>query len=104
MESALGMKSQINQLKSEAEANYAASRWEDSAKTYEHMVGLAQDNNDLAMAIDFAIAAIRSWNHLPDKMARINKLYQVIGIIGLKKAAIGFEELATQDIVRKNMK
>ena len=98
------MKSQINQLKSEAEANYAASRWEDSAKTYEHLVGLAQDNNDLALAIDFAIAAIRSWTNLPDKASRINKLYQVIGIIGLKKAAIGFEDLAKEDIIRKNLK
>lgn len=90
----LGMKSQIDQLRSEAEANYSASRWEDSAKTYEHLVGLAQDNNDLALAIDFAIAAIRSWGNLPDKYPRINKLYQVIGIIGLKKAALGFETLA----------
>jgi len=98
------MKSQINQLKSEAEANYAASRWEDSAKTYEHLVGLAQDNNDLALAIDFALAAIRSWKNLIDKASRINKLYQAIGIIGLKKAAIGFEDIAKEAVIRKNPK
>ena len=51
----LNKKAQIELLKSEAEANYSASRWEDSAKTYEHLVGLAQDNNELALAIDFAI-------------------------------------------------
>lgn len=98
------MKSQINQLKSEAEANYAASRWEDSAKTYEHLVGLAQDNNDLALAIDFALAAINAWKNLPDKASRINKLYQAIGIIGLKKAAIGFEDLAKEAVIRKDQK
>ena len=100
----LGMKSQIDQLRSEAEANYSASRWEDSAKTYEHLVGLAQDNNDLTLAIDFAIAAIRAWNNLPDKISRINRLYQVIGIIGLKKAATGFEEIAQQALNEGNQK
>lgn len=104
MESVLGMKSQINQLKSEAEANYAASRWEDSAKTYEHLVGLAQDNNDLALAIDFALEAVRAWNNLPDKASRINKLYQVIGIIGLKKAAVGFENVAKEAVIRQDHK
>ena len=98
------MKPQIKQLKSEAEANYAASRWEDSAKTYEHLVGLAQDNNDLALAIDFALAAIRAWNNLIDKASRINKLYQVIGIIGLKKAAVGFENIAKEAVIRKDQK
>ena len=87
-------KAQIELLKSEAEANYSASRWEDSAKTYEHLVGLAQDNNELALAIDFAIAAIRAWGNMPDKTGRILRLYQAIGIIGLKKAAIGYDDLA----------
>ena len=104
MESVLGMKSQINQLKSEAEANYAANRWEDSAKTYEHLVGLAQDNNDLGLAIDFALAAVRAWKNLIDKASRINKLYQAIGIIGLKKAAIGFEDIAKEAVIRKDQK
>ncbi len=98
------MKPQIKQLKSEAEANFAASRWEDSAKTYEHLVGLAQDNNDLALSIDFALAAIRSWKNLPDKASRINKLYQVIGIIGLKKAAVGFETVAKEAVIKQNQK
>ena len=69
------MKSQIDQLKGEAEANYSASRWEDSAKTYEHLVGLAQQNNELELAIEFAIAAIRAWKHMTDKETRINRLY-----------------------------
>jgi hypothetical protein len=90
----LNKKAQIELLKSEAEANYSASRWEDSAKTYEHLVGLAQDNNELALAIDFAIAAIRAWKNMPDKTARILRLYQAIGIIGLKKAALGYEDIA----------
>lgn len=98
------MKSQIDQLKSEAEANYSASRWEDSAKTYEHLVGLAQENNDFALAIDFAIAAIKSWSNLPDKNARIFKLYQAIGIIGLKQAAIGFESLAANAEMSDDLK
>ncbi|MBK5114492.1 MAG: hypothetical protein KGD59_09195 [Candidatus Heimdallarchaeota archaeon] len=88
------MKSQIDQLKSEAEANYSASRWEDSAKTYEHLVGLAQQNNELEQAIEFAIAAIRAWKQITGKEIRINRLYQSIGLIGVKKAAIGFEEQA----------
>ena len=90
------MKSQIDQLKSEAEANYSASRWEDSAKTYEHLVGLAQQNNELEKAIKFALAAIKAWSKLPDKLNRINRLYQAIGLIGLKKAAIGFEKLGNK--------
>ena len=81
------MKSQIDQLKSEAEANYSASRWEDSAKTYEHLVGLAQQNNELELAIEFAIAAIRAWKQMAGKETRINRLYQSIGLIGVKKAA-----------------
>ena len=92
----LGNKSQIDLLRSEAEANYSASRWEDSAKTYEHLVGLAQENNDLALAIEFALAAIRAWSNMPDKETRVNKLYQAVGIIGLKKAAMGFEKLAQE--------
>ena len=88
------MKSQIDQLKGEAEANYSASRWEDSAKTYEHLVGLAQQNNELEQAIEFAIAAIRAWKQMTDKETRINRLYQAIGLIGVKKAAVGFEQQA----------
>jgi len=88
------MKSQIDQLKGEAEANYSASRWEDSAKTYEHLVGLAQQNNELEQAIEFAIAAIRAWKHMEGKEIRISRLYQAIGLIGIKKAAIGFEQQA----------
>lgn len=98
------MKSQINQLKSEAEANYSASRWEDSAKTYEHLVGLAQNNNDLEQAIEFAIAAVRAWKNLPDRQSRINRLYQAIGLISLKKAAIGFEEVAKIAEADKDLK
>ncbi|MGC9778057.1 MAG: hypothetical protein HZR80_02315 [Candidatus Heimdallarchaeota archaeon] len=98
------MKSQINQLKSEAEANYSASRWEDSAKTYEHLVGLAQDNNDLEQAIEFAIAAVRAWKYLLDKEPRINRLYQAIGIISLKKAALGFESVAKKAEEDKDLK
>jgi hypothetical protein len=90
------VKSQIDQLKSEAEANYSASRWEDSAKTYEHLVGLAQQNNELSKAIRFALAAIKAWSKLSDKLHRINRLYQAIGLIGLKKAAVGFEKLGKQ--------
>ncbi len=97
-------KGMIAQLKSEAEANYSASRWEDSAKTYEHLVGLAQNNNDFEQAIDFAIAAIRSWNKMPDMIHRINRLYQAIGLIGLRKAAIGFEEIAIKEEEEKNLK
>ena len=100
----LNKKAQIELLKSEAEANYSASRWEDSAKTYEHLVGLAQDNNELALAIDFAIAAIRSWGNMPDKTARILRLYQAIGIIGLKKAALGYESLAKEAEKQDNKK
>ena len=95
---------QIELLKSEAEANYSASRWEDSAKTYEHLVGLAQDNEELALAIDFAIAAIRAWDNMPDKTARILRLYQAIGIIGLKKAALGYESLAKEAEQQGNKK
>jgi hypothetical protein len=84
----------LQQLKSEAEANYRANRWEDSAKTYEHLVGLAQKNGDLALAIDFALAAIRSWNQMPEKADRVIRLYQAIGLLGLKQGAIGFEDLA----------
>jgi len=98
------MKSQIDQLKSEAEANYSASRWEDSAKTYEHLVGLAQNNSDFEQAIDFAIAAIRAWTKVPEKKYRINRLYQAVGIIGLNKAAIGFEEIAIKEEGEKNLK
>lgn len=87
---------QIELLKSEAEANFNASRWEDSAKTYEHLVGLAQKNNDFEQAIDFALAAIHAWRRMPGKESRINKLYQAVGLIGLKKAAIGFEQVAEQ--------
>ncbi|MHA1125635.1 MAG: hypothetical protein ACTSO7_09060 [Candidatus Heimdallarchaeota archaeon] len=97
-------KAQIELLKSEAEANYSASRWEDSAKTYEHLVGLAQDNNELSLAIDFAIAAIRAWENMPDKNARILRLYQAIGIIGLKKAALGYESLAKEAEQQGNKK
>jgi len=92
----LNKKAQIKLLKSEAEANYSASRWEDSAKTYEHLVGLAQDNNELSLAIDFAIEAIRAWGNMPDKVSRVLRLYQAIGIIGLKKAAVGYESLAKE--------
>ncbi|HUT80812.1 MAG TPA: hypothetical protein VMZ29_06375 [Candidatus Bathyarchaeia archaeon] len=97
-------KGMIAQLKSEAEANYSASRWEDSAKTYEHLVGLAQNNNDFEQAIDFAIAAIRAWNKMPDMIHRINRLYQAVGLIGLRKAAIGFEEIAIKEEAEKNLK
>ncbi|NHJ48157.1 MAG: hypothetical protein FK733_10255 [Asgard group archaeon] len=90
------MKSQMDQLQSEAEANYSASRWEDSAKTYEHLVGLAQQNNELDKAVTFALAAIQAWGNLPNMHYRINRLYQAIGLIGLKKAAIGFESLAVE--------
>lgn len=100
----LNKKAQIELLKSEAEANYSASRWEDSAKTYEHMVGLAQDNEELALAIDFAIAAIKAWENMPDKTARILRLYQAIGIIGLKKAALGYENLAKEAEQQGNQK
>ncbi|NHJ40806.1 MAG: hypothetical protein FK731_12315 [Asgard group archaeon] len=86
----------MDQLQSEAEANYSASRWEDSAKTYEHLVGLAQQNNELEKAISFALSAIKAWSNLPDKLHRINRLYQAVGLIGLKKAAIGFEELGKE--------
>ncbi|MBN1328763.1 MAG: hypothetical protein JXA54_04755 [Candidatus Heimdallarchaeota archaeon] len=97
-------KAMIAQLKSEAEANYSASRWEDSAKTYEHLVGLAQNNNDFEQAIDFAIAAIRAWNKMPDMIHRINRLYQAIGLISLRKAAIGFEEIAIKEEEEKSLK
>ena len=98
------MKSQIDQLRSEAEANFSASRWEDSAKTYEHLVGLAQNNHEYEQAIDFAIAAIRAWNKISNMKHRINRLYQAVGLIGIKKAAIGFEELAKQAEDEKNPK
>lgn len=98
------MKSQIDHLQSEAEANYSASRWEDSAKTYEHLVGLAQQNNELEKAINFALEAIKAWSNLPDKLHRINRLYQAVGLIGLKKAAIGFEELGKQADSNNNLK
>ncbi|NHJ84331.1 MAG: hypothetical protein FK734_02640 [Asgard group archaeon] len=94
----------IIQLKSEAEANFSASRWEDSAKTYEHLVGLAQNNNDFENAIDFALAAIHAWKRMPDKKVRINRLYQAVGIIGLKKAALDFEAIAQQAQAANNHK
>jgi len=97
------MKSQIDLLKSEAEANYSASRWEDSAKTYEHLVSLAQNNNDFEQAIAFALAAIKAWSKIPEKKNRINKLYQAVGLISLKKATIGFEELASSLETQKDM-
>ncbi|MBD3193098.1 MAG: hypothetical protein GF308_20850 [Candidatus Heimdallarchaeota archaeon] len=100
----MGTKSPIEQLKSEAEANFKANRWEDSAKTYEHLVRLAQDEGDLPLAIDFAIAAIRSWSKMPDKKARITRLYQAIGFLGLKQAAIGFESIARKAEEAKNLK
>jgi hypothetical protein len=86
----------MDQLQSEAEANYCASRWEDSAKTYEHLVGLAQQNSELEKAIGFALAAIEAWSKLPNMLHRINRLYQAVGLIGIKKAAIGFEKIAEQ--------
>jgi len=87
---------QIELLKSEAEANFSASRWEDSAKTYEHLVGLAQKNGDFEQAIDFALAAIHAWRRMTGKESRINRLYQAVGLIALKKAAIGFEFVAEE--------
>jgi hypothetical protein len=48
------------------------------------------------LAIDFALRAIHAWSKMPDKQARMNKLYQVIGMLSLKQAAIGFENIAKQ--------
>ncbi|MEA2070059.1 MAG: hypothetical protein U9O98_02090 [Asgard group archaeon] len=100
----MGQKTPIEELTSEAEANFRASRWEDSAKTYEHLVGLAQQNEDYALAINYALAAITAWKKMSNKQDKINKLYQVIGLLGVKESAINYKKLAQEQEQKGDIK
>lgn len=60
----------MNILIEEANANYKANRYKDAARTFEHLITLAIQNNELEEAIYFAYRAADCWRKNNNTMNR----------------------------------
>jgi hypothetical protein len=60
----------MNILIEEANANYKANRYKDAARTFEHLITLAIQNDELEEAIYFAYRAADCWRKNNDTMNR----------------------------------
>ncbi len=92
----------MNTLLDEANANFEASRFKDAARTFEHLVSLAIQNNDPEEAIYYAYRAAYSWKMDKNKTNRINS-FKLIGELSFSVASVLAEDVAihTQDLEEK---